>query len=191
MKLLQQAIDRMLDTEPIEPRMIRLAPDAPPDQLKELAALVEPFMRSMPDALRKAELATKDPGSGRAIALAFGQVLTYVFDDQDLLPDNEYGSLGLLDDAFFAHTFVAALLRRYPQLADILEYRTPDRRTLRVVSALMPDGVAAAIERTCESLVQVSDALLGGRSTERGAVEGYRPTLQVGKAIRAMEPVPV
>ena len=57
---------------------------------------------------------SKDPHFGRAVAFATGTILTYIFDEEDLLPEASFGVVGLLDDAYLVHGFVGSLSRMYP-----------------------------------------------------------------------------
>jgi hypothetical protein len=153
----------------------------------ELAALLEPFLRSMPQALSVAIQMTKIRGCGRAAAFATGQALIYVFDEDDLLPEQDFGIIGLLDDAYLAHIYAVTLTRRYPRV-DIsgVVYQSPDERTLNVVRSLLPAGVASALERTVDNLLLVANSLFGGGAGAEVYPSETAPSLHVSEAILAM-----
>src|SRR5262245_20591346 len=186
-KLLQLGLEEEISSEALAPLLAKYAPEAAPDCVAELAALLEPFLRSMPQALSVAVQMTKNRGSGRAVAFATGQALIYVLDEDDLLPERDFGIIGLLDDAYLAHIYAGTLLRMYPkEPISGVGYQPPDERTLSVVRSLLPAGVAIALERTVDNLLLVANSLFGGGA---GAVEhppDAAPSLQVNEAIRAM-----
>jgi hypothetical protein len=135
---------------------------------------------------------SKDPHFGRAVAFATGTILTYIFDEEDLLPEASYGIVGLLDDAYLVHEFVGSLGRTYPVAAASIDYAAPDARTSEVVAALLPMGVADSLRRTCESTIQVAQALFpSGQSVDGGEVS-FELQLRVaeGVAATATEPSP-
>jgi hypothetical protein len=169
MKLVQLGVEEEISSQSLAPLLAKYAPEAAPYCVAELAALLELFLRSVPPALSVAIQMTKNPICGRAVAFATGQVLNYVFDEDDLLPEQESGIIGLLDDAYLAHIYVGALSRMYSQV-DTSEagFQPPDERTLNVVRSLLPAGVASALERTVDNLLLVSNSLLPEAQAPRG-----------------------
>jgi len=187
MKLLQLTLEKQIASENLVLALAERAPEVGPDHIGELALLLEPFLRSMPQALSVAIQMTKDRGCGRAVAFATGQVLDYVFDEDDLLPEQNFGTLGLLDDAYMVHTYVGMLSRMYPQVdTSSVGYHPPDQRTLHVVRSLLPLGIANALDRTCDNLVHVASALFGSGGGEEGSYPRVPPVLRVGEAVLAM-----
>ncbi len=186
-KLMQLGLEEEISSEALAPLLAKYAPEAAPDRVAELAALLEPFLRSMPQALSVAVQMTKSRGCGRAVAFATGQALIYVFDEDDLLPEQDFGIIGLLDDAYLAHIYAGTLSRMYPQV-DIsgVGYQPPDERTLKVVRSLLPAGVASALERTVDNLLLVANSLFGGGAGAEEYPSESAPSLQVSEAIRAM-----
>jgi hypothetical protein len=68
------------------------------------------------------------------VGFATGQALIYVFYEDALLPEQDIGINGLLDDTYLAHIYAGTLSRMYPQ-APIsgVGYQPPDERTLNFV----------------------------------------------------------
>ena len=127
---------------------------------------------------------SKDSHCGRAVAFGTGTILTYIFDEEDLLPEASFGTLGLLDDAYLVHSFVDSLRRMYPFAATSLTYAAPDPQTSEVVAAILPQGVAESLRRTCESTIQVAQALFPSRQGVE--VEAtFEPELRVSEAVSA------
>ena len=100
---------------------------------RRLAAVLEPYLRSVPDALATALAMSKDPRCGRAVSFATGSILAYVFDEEDLFPEATFGIIGMLDDAYLVHAFaryaqadVPLPLRQLKQ--HLLDPRAPRRR---------------------------------------------------------------
>ena len=127
--LLRRGFDEGISTEEIADGLRRHAGDGAGEDVDELAAVLENYLRTVPDALAAALGMTKDPHFGRAVAFATGTILTYIFDEEDLLPEASYGVVGLLDDAYLVHGFVDSLRRMYPSAASSVEYAAPHSRT--------------------------------------------------------------
>lgn len=159
-ELLRVGFDEGISTDAIAEALRRHAGDAPPADLEQLAAVLEPYLRSVPDALATALGMSKDPYCGRAVAFASGTILAYIFDEEDLLPETTFGIVGMLDDAYLVHAFAGSLRRMYPFASPPrAAYTTPDVRASEVVASLLPEGVAESLLRTCESTIQVAQAL--------------------------------
>jgi hypothetical protein len=93
------------------------------------------------------------------VAFGTGSVLHYVFDGEDLLPEATFGMVGLIDDAFLVHAFVGHIHEAFPFAAPDVTYEPPALSTIQLVAALLPEGVAAALLRTCKGVIQVAAAL--------------------------------
>jgi hypothetical protein len=186
-KLMQLGLEEEISSEALATLLAKYAPEATPDRVAELAVLLEPFLRSMPQAFSVAVQMTKSRVCGRAVAFATGQALIYVLDEDDLLPECDFGIIGLLDDAYLAHIYAGTLGRMYPQ-ASISEvgYQPPDERTLNVVRSLLPAGVASALERTVDNLLLAANSLFGGVAGAEEHNPESAPILQVNEAIRAI-----
>jgi hypothetical protein len=185
-ELLRIGFDGRVSTDAIAESLRRHAGDAPPDDLEQLAAVLEPYLRSVPDALAAALAMSKNRQCGRAVAFATGTILAYIFDEEDLLPEATFGIVGMLDDAYLAHAFAGSLRRMYPFAApSSAAYTAPDVRTSDVAASLLPEGVAESLLRTCESTIQVAQALFPagpGAGSDGLAVE---PAIRVTAAIAA------
>ena len=150
-----------------------------------LAEVLVPFIRSVPDALAWAITLSKDKRCGRAVAFGTGQVLQYLFDDEDLLPESSFGAIGLIDDALLVHLFVRQLREAFPFTSPATGYHPPERGVIDVAASLLPEGVATALLRTGVSLVQTATALFG-TTGELADVDGaITPVLRSGAAVRA------
>jgi hypothetical protein len=183
-ELLRRALDEELGaTGGVADALRPDAGDASDEEIVRLAAIVEDFLRTVPDGLSWALTLSKDPACGHAVAFATGPILTYVFDEKDLLPESSFGALGLLDDAYLVHSFVAVLARAYPFASPAVAYEAPEPRTFEIVAALLPDGVAQALLRTCESTLQVAQALFGSAGADIAPPPEVLPAMRVAEAV--------
>jgi uncharacterized membrane protein YkvA (DUF1232 family) len=156
--------------------------DVATEDIERLAGELEQFLHTVPDALAVALTMSRDPRCGRAVAFATGTVLAYVFDEEDLLPEASFGTLGLLDDGYLVHAFVAALRRTYPYVEAASAYSGPTDATLDTVATLLPDGVAQALLRTSESTVQVALALFPTAVENGDTGVEFHPQIRVAEA---------
>jgi uncharacterized membrane protein YkvA (DUF1232 family) len=187
--LLRIGFDEGISADQIADGLRRHAGDVVSEDVDELAPVLEGYLRAVPDALATALGMSKDPHFGRAVAFATGTILTYIFDEEDLLPEASYGVVGLLDDAYLVHGFVDSLGRMYPSAA--VEYAAPDARTSEVVAAVLPEGVADSLRRTCESTIQVAQALFPSGQSVDAAEVTFEPQLRVAEAVAAAAKEPV
>ena len=136
----------------------------------------------MPDAIAAALVMSEDPHCGRAVAFGTGTILTYIFDEEDLLPEASFGTLGLLDDAYLVHSFVDSLRRMYPFAAASPTYAAPDPQTSEVVAAILSQ---ASRSRYGERAGARSSS--PRRSSRQGVeVEAtFEPELRVSEAVSA------
>ena len=190
--LLRIGFDQGISADEIADGLRPHAADVAGEDVDELAAVLEGYLRAVPDALATALGMSKDPHFGRAVAFATGTILTYIFDEEDLLPEASYGVVGLLDDAYLVHEFVGSLSRMYPSAGDSVEYAVPDARASEVVAAVLPEGVAESLRRTCESTIQVAQALFPSGQGADAASVSVEPKLRVAEAVAATtsEPMP-
>jgi hypothetical protein len=167
-----------------------LAPDAPgvaAEELRELADLLERYLKSLPDAVAALTAMSKEPQVGRSVAFAAGQVLLYVADEDDLLAEDEAGAIGLLDDTYLAHACVASIRAAFPQLGVPAGYVPPDERSVDAVRSLLPAGLTDALDRTSDNLVRVAAGLFSsGGDRPAGADRAPRPQLRVEAAVGAL-----
>jgi uncharacterized membrane protein YkvA (DUF1232 family) len=184
--LLRLGLDEGIAAHELAEELQRHAADAPRDDLDELATVLAQYLRAVPDAIAAALAMSKDPHCGRAVAFATGTILTYIFDEEDLLPESTYGVLGLLDDAYLVHGFVARLRRMFPFAEpSTVAYTAPDDRGSEVVAALLPEGVADSLLRTCDSTIHVAQALFPAGPLTDTAGAAYAPEIRVAQAIAA------
>jgi hypothetical protein len=184
--LLRLGFDQGVSAEGLAEALRSHASDIPSEDLDRLAAVLEQFLRTVPDALATALGMSKDPHCGRAVAFATGAILTYVFDEEDLLPEASYGLVGMLDDAYLVHGFVTTLRRMFPfAVPSAVAYAAPDDRMSEVVASLLPEGVAASLRRTSESMIQVAQALFPSQPGTGSAGLMYQPEIRVLKALAA------
>jgi hypothetical protein len=189
--LLRLGFDEGISADKIADGLRRHAGDVASEDIDALAAVLESYLRTVPDALATALGMSKDPHFGRAVAFATGTILTYIFDEEDLLPEASYGVVGMLDDAYLVHEFVGSLRRMYPLVAPPIEYAAPDAGTSEVVAALLPEGVAESLRRTCESTIQVAQALFPSGPRADAPDVLLEPQLRVAEAAAATATGPI
>ena len=189
--LLRLGFDEGISAVKIADALRRHGGDVASEDVDELAPVLEMYLRTVPDALAAALGMTKDPHFGRAVAFATGTILTYIFEEEDLLSEASYGVVGMLDDAYLTHEYVGSLKRMYPLAAPSMEYAAPERRTSEIVAAVLPEGVAESLRRTCESTIQVAQALFPSGQRVDAADVSFEPQLRVAEAVaaRAAEPI--
>jgi uncharacterized membrane protein YkvA (DUF1232 family) len=181
--LLRLGFDEAITADGISDALRQHAGNVPSEDVEQLAVTLEPYLRTVPDALATALAMSKDPHCGRAVAFATGSILNYVFDEEDLLPEASFGTVGMLDDAYLIHAFVDRLRRTYPFVEPTVAYDAPDDHASEVVAALLPEGVAQSLLRTSESTIQVAQALFpSGRGTDAADLV-MQPELRVAEAV--------
>jgi hypothetical protein len=184
--LLKLGFDEGIAADEIADALRRHAGEVASEDVDELAGVLERYLRTVPDALATALKMSNDPHCGRAVGFATGTILTYVFNEEDLLPEASYGTVGLLDDAYLVHGFVDSLRRMYPFAAPPSAYEVPDVRTSEVVAAVLPEGVAESLLRTCESTIQVAQALFPSGQGAGTADAPHEPKLRVADGVAAV-----
>ena len=184
--LLRIGFDEEITVSALTEALEKHPSEAVRDDLERLAMELASFLRSVPDAVGAAVAMSKDQRCGRAVAFATGPILMYLLDDDDLLPESSFGIIGLLDDAYLIHTFVALLRQMYPFAALPPDaYTSPEARSFEVVASCLPDGVAHALLRTSETTIQVAQALFPATQGADDALPGFRPVIRVGEAVQA------
>ena len=166
--LLSGALRDAATEEALAAELRDLDPGLSKSAARALAEVLAPFLRTLPDALAWAVAAARDPHGGRALAFATGSVLHYVVDDDDLVPESTAPLVGLVDDAYLTHAYVAAVHRAFPGLTTPLGYEPPEQRAFDVAAALLPAGVAESLIRTCTSSTEIARALFAGGSQDAG-----------------------
>jgi hypothetical protein len=186
--LLSNALAEEASATKLETWVAHEAPDVPSDDVRELAELLESYLKGVPSALDALTAMAKERPHGRSVAFAAGQVLVYLVDEDDLFREAEFGALGLLDDAYLIYGCLEALRFAFPDLNVTAAYAPPDGRSLAAVRSLLPAGVADALDRTCENLVQVAAALYSDGAPTSSAPEPPRSSLRIGDALAALSP---
>lgn len=181
--VLKRGLDAEITASGLGDALRQHANHLPTDDVEQLASVLEQFLRAVPDALAFALALAKDPRCGRSVAFATGPILNYLFDEDDLLPESSFGTLGLLDDAYLVHAFVASLQQMYPFAAPAVAYSAPDSRAFEVVASFLPEGVAHSLRRTCESTILVAQALFVPAQGD-GAAASLTPEIRVSEAAR-------
>ena len=187
-ELLKRAVDEEVTPERVAEALRPLADGAGADELNRVATTVTDFVRAIPDGLAWVFELARDARCGRAVAFATGTVLHYLLDADDLLPEAELGPLGLLDDAFLVHAFVAKLAQIHPFAGASLPEGLADPHAMRVVATMLPEGVAHALLRTCESTTLVAESLLGSGTSTGTPVAPAEHGLRVAEALAALDP---
>jgi hypothetical protein len=184
--LLSKALAEEASATRLEASLTSAALETPDASVRELAEVLERYLNGVPSALDALTTMAKEPRVGRSVAFAAGQVLVYLVDEDDLFRDAELGAVGLLDDAYLIHSCIGALRSAFPDLTVPAGYAPPDERSLAAVRALLPAGVAEALDRTAESLVQVAGALYSGGGQGSSAEGLPQPALRVEDALASL-----
>ncbi|QIM22711.1 DUF1232 domain-containing protein [Phycicoccus sp. HDW14] len=187
--LLRTGLDAQVTVPMVLAALRAHAPDVPGDEVERLAAVLTPYLASVPDALDQIFATARDPRCTRAVTFAAGTVLAYLFDEEDLLPEARLGLLGLLDDAYLVHTFADELSRTYPFAGPSAEAAgvSGGAAASHVVARLLPEGVADALLRTGRSTLQVAQALFPSGPVDGAALDLPEPNLRVQEAATSLE----
>ncbi len=186
--LISNALAEEASAAKLEAWLTHEAPDVASDDVRELAELLESYMKGVPSALDALTSMARERPYGRSVAFAAGQVLLYLVDEDDLFREADFGALGLLDDAYLIYACLEALRFAFPDLTVPAAYAPPDGRAPAAVRSLLPAGVADALDRTCENLVQVAAGLYSGGGDGSSAPERPRASLRIGDALAALSP---
>jgi hypothetical protein len=173
---LRTGINGIVTPSNVSDSLRRHGAEADAATLSSVADRLATFINSVPDALDILIRLGKEPGSGRAIAFGTSQVLLYALDEEDLLPETSEDPVGILDDAYLVHRY---LTRVYDSYADVRERlgagQLVDPAAIEFVAQLLPDGVAATLDRTCDSLLTVGFALFSAGHTQPAAAHERLP----------------
>jgi hypothetical protein len=180
--LLRRGLEEAATVDAVVEALRPHAGDVSDADLERLATEMASFIRGVPDALDAALAASKDERCGRPVTFATGSILHYLFDEEDLFAERSFGVVGLLDDAYLLHAFVALVAQAYPFLELHASYTPPDERAFQVVATALPDGVPQALVRTCESTLHVAAALFPTRWEGASAGEGPPQRLRLAEA---------
>jgi uncharacterized membrane protein YkvA (DUF1232 family) len=181
-RLIDEGLAREATAETLAAALEGQSPDLSADEIAELAVVVERFVRGLPGVIDALGTMARAPRTGRSAAFAVGQVLAFLMDGEDLLPESEFGPLGLLDDAYLAHALVGTLRTMAAGTTIPEDYEAPAPADLAVIRELLPAGVADALARTAESLVLIATSLFGAAG-DRTSLPAGAPALRVAEAI--------
>ncbi len=184
--LISESLAKQARADDLQAALASQAPDLRPEDLRELAELLEMYVHGLPVAIDALTAMTKEPQVGRSVSFAAGQVLLYLIDEDDLFAERELGAIGLLDDTYLVHACIAAVRSAFPQIAAPPGYEPPDARTGAAVRSLLPAGATEALDRTCENLVRVAAALFSGNAGGAPPPSAERPGLRVEQALSAV-----
>jgi hypothetical protein len=187
--LLQQSLERELQSGKLHADLSKHTANSGADSqaITELANSLEPFLRSIFNGLNVATRLSKHPQFGRAVAFATGQIVQYCFDEEDLFPEQDYGILGLLDDAYLIHRFVNMLQEMYSHVEmENVGYRVPEKSTFQLVRALLPAGVCDALDRTSYNLIQVSNNLFASGTRDSSSSFESFASLRIDEALSVL-----
>ena len=127
--LLSNALAEEAGAAKLEAWLADEAPDGPSDDVRELAELLESYLKGVPSALDTLTAMARERPYGRSVAFAAGQVLLYLLDEDDLFREADFGALGLLDDAYLIYACLEALRFAFPDLNVPAAYTPPDGRS--------------------------------------------------------------
>ncbi len=127
-------------------------------RLAAAAAELSAFIIATPDRIRALTQLIGDPQYGRAVSFGLAQILVYVVDEHDLYGDAAEGAAGMLDDAYLVHRYLEDVCRTYPAVRERVG-ALGSRETGALVARLLPEGIAAALDRTSERLLLVGASL--------------------------------
>ena len=162
------------------------APSASEQSLEQLAKIVADLLDSIPRNIRLINAYQAHPLCRKPLGYAFGQVLVYCFDENDLLPEQQFGTLGLIDDAYLLHVF-SRLLPLYFPYAVPANVESTEFEFREVLDRLLPAGVLDALDKTARSLLEISVALFGNALIEENSNKGYPISLNVQGAVDSLK----
>jgi hypothetical protein len=183
---LKRALEAEITVESLAKALAELDGNVSSDELDRLADALAGVVHSVPDALAHALAMSKDERCGRAIAFATGSILTYLLDPDDLIAESNQGQVGLLDDSYLVHTFATQLRTTYPIAESPVPYSPPSARSLEIVAALLPDGVAQSLARTSERIIAVAQALFISGPQGRALEPDHELDIRVAGAVQAL-----
>lgn len=144
------------------------APSMPEGELNQLATILSDLLHTIPENIRLINAYQAHPRCRKPLAFAFGEILRYCFDEDDLLPERQFGVLGLIDDAYLLYAFTNLLPVYFP-FAVSKEMLGPDFNSREIVDKLLPVGMLDAMDNTVRSVLEISIALFSGGIMEENS----------------------
>lgn len=124
--------------------------------------------------------------SAKSVRFAAGQVFYYLLEESDLISSKTAGLVGIVDDAYLAHSFANRLMMRFGTGTDSAPpYRYP-ARDMQAARAIMPAGVAEALEATSASLIDVAATLFSNPLPQSAASRGRSGSMRLKAALEAI-----
>jgi hypothetical protein len=158
----------------------RQAPSLSERELNQLAVIISELLSTIPENIRLINKYQMHPLCQKPLGFAFGEILRYCFDEEDLLPEQHYGSLGLIDDAYLLHSFTSLLAVYFPY-AKPNENAVSPFNSREIIDKLLPAGILDTLDKTARSVLEISIALFAGAVT-REVNDGENITLNVESA---------
>jgi hypothetical protein len=165
------------DTRHLTHLLSRHAPNLPESELNQLASVISELLNTIPGNIRLINAYQTHPLCRKPLGFAFGEILRYCFDENDLLPEQDFGSLGLIDDAYLLHSF-AGLLPIYFPFAVPDQKAGPEFNSRDAVDKLLPTGILDTLDKTARSVLEISIAFFAGGMPEATG-DGEKITLNV------------
>ena len=153
-KSLEQSVGGTSLADLLSKRFPEMLDDERAQTLPKIAA----FLLEIPAAMETINCFASHPACGRATKFAYGEILCYCFDEDDLMPESTWGLLGLLDDAYLLLRF-ADLLRAYFPYVALVENLASSTANFEVVTRLLKPEITDALDRTAHAMLDTGCAL--------------------------------
>ena len=156
-------------------------PNASEQELQSLSQTISQLLGTIPANIRLINAYIEHPLCRKPLGFAFGEVLRYCFDEKDLLPEQTFGALGLIDDAYLLQA-LSNLLPLYFPYAVPTKVEAVPFESRSVIENLLPEGVVTALDRTAHSILDVAVAMFGSGGQE-GGNDGDGVRLRIGSLV--------
>lgn len=124
-----------------------------PAEIDEFAAVAEKYVRETVDLLEACDAASIHAGVAHLVGPMLNQAAQYFLDPQDFIPDAA-GLYGMLDDAYLARTFIAAISDQYRQHTGVPLLPVDLRPDNLVVRAIIGEPVASQLDHAVATTLQ-------------------------------------
>jgi uncharacterized membrane protein YkvA (DUF1232 family) len=118
-----------------------------PEQIASTVAFVEDYVRHAPALLELLAAAARRTGAAQEVAPVLDAAEQYFFAPLDLIPD-QLGLVGLMDDAYLAHSLIHAASDRYRQRTGVPLLSLPAglAQANQVIRALIGEPIASQLD---------------------------------------------